>query len=86
MNFEPEPAYRHRHRPDIPLEADTSTESNGSVSGGEESKKRKIGAFTRSVSVGAPMKFQLTPIRREIRQPRAEQRPSVQRKVWGQSP
>lgn len=51
MTAETEPVYRHRQRPDIPLEADTSVGSDRSLSGGEESKKRKIGGFTRTPSV-----------------------------------
>lgn len=51
MDFEGEPVYRHRQRPDIPLEADTLVGSDRSLSGGEESKKRKIGGFTRTPSV-----------------------------------
>lgn len=51
INSESEPVYRHRQRPDIPLEADTSVGSDRSLSGGEESKKRKIGGFTRTPSV-----------------------------------
>lgn len=58
--METEPVYQHRQRPDISLEADTSVSSNTSHCGGEESKKRKIGGFTRSTSVSRIRHMELT--------------------------